>query len=242
MRGDTYLFLIMASSAIVRDKVDSTVLGDHRNSNVISHGELRTGTMNKDELDDNINATRTASVPLIVRTVDYLRFCVVNTSCYVDARLPACSCQDFHQDGTCFVENLWKRTKEVTKRKPLMAACLEAPVPNTVNTTGYKLDCHVFGVRDFTFHVDVSLTTWNCTNQCVPATHARRPCLLYVKKGLDIGLTAPPSPIITGFGIAMVGSVIILVLCSCKGGTDHEGYVFDLNESRFTFTTVRGVI
>ncbi|KAI8500520.1 hypothetical protein Bbelb_220860 [Branchiostoma belcheri] len=241
MRVDNYVPLVMALLAIFRDKVNSTALRDDKNNDFIPHGEPR--TMYKDQQGDIFNITRTVSVPRMARTVDYMQYCVVNTSCYVDARLPACSCEDFHhQDGKCFVENLWKRTKEVTKRKPLMAACLESPSPNTLNTTGYKLDCHVFGVRDFTFHVDVSFQTWNCTSQCVPGSHTRRPCLLYVKKGVDIGLTAPPSPIITGFGIAMVGSVIILVLCSCKGGSDHEGYVFDLNESRFTFTTVRGVI
>ncbi|KAI8500362.1 hypothetical protein Bbelb_219280 [Branchiostoma belcheri] len=148
-----------------------------------------------------------------------------------------CDCEDFYDVGKCIVRKLAQKAEELDSSDTRISACLERPVPNRINITGYKLDCHVFGLRDFTFSVNVALTGRNCTQRsglCYTATLSQRPCTLYVKRGMDVGDRTPPSPIITGIGVLLVGSIITAVLCSCDRTEQDDVYVFDAELSKFT--------
>ncbi|CAH1239437.1 Hypp5828 [Branchiostoma lanceolatum] len=163
--------------------------------------------------------------------------CVVNASCFFIAKEAICDCEDFNDLGKCFVRKLEQKAEELESSDTRISACLESPVPNRINVTGYKLDCHVFGLRDFTFSVNVALTGRNCTQRsgkCYKATLSQRPCTLYVKRGMDVGDRTRPSPIITGLGVLLVGSIITAVLCSCDRTEQDDVYVFDAELNKFT--------
>ncbi|CAH1239274.1 Hypp5784 [Branchiostoma lanceolatum] len=126
--------------------------------------------------------------------------CTTNMSCFYvmsnATRKPEveCSCDGFSAEKNCVIDNkdIWEELVE--SEETSRGICIEFHMINALNETGYKINCHIEGVSDFTF----TTVHWDRQNGTVRPTVAPsqevwlhyRPCVLYI----EVNSTKPPNP------------------------------------------------
>eukprot|EP00058_Branchiostoma_floridae_P005626 XP_002591114.1 hypothetical protein BRAFLDRAFT_109627 [Branchiostoma floridae] len=147
--------------------------------------------------------------------------CTTNMSCFYilsnATRKPEveCSCDGFSADKNCVIQNkttFWEELVE--SEETSRGICIEFHMKNALNETGYKINCHIEGVHDFTFTTVHWERQFSSTDRPTVTPHQElwlqyRPCVLYI----EVNSTKPPVPVGLNKTVQLVMQYIGTGLC-----------------------------